>query len=364
MGISNQRRFWPRLAIWILGLALLVATLLPFVESNEWWIRVLGFPRPQFAALLGVVLVVAVLVLERSRPATWLFLTSLLLALGYQVYRIVYFTPLVPVQAMGSEACEERSTVRLLIANVLDSNRRSRPLLDMIREVDADVLHLVETDEWWDDELAVLESSYPFVVRQPQDNTYGMHLLSRLELIEPEVRFLLEEDVPSIKIGLRLRSGAAINFHGLHPKPPRPSVDTDERDAELLIVGDEVAAEDEPAIVAGDLNDVAWSQTNKLFQEISGLLDPRIGRGIYATYNANWLLLRWPLDHIFFEESFTVLTLRRMGDIGSDHFPVFIALCHRPEAAAEQSEPEAGPEARGEMREGIEEGREESQEPD
>jgi len=53
-----------------------------------------------------------------------------------------------------------------------------------------------------------------------------------------------------------------------------------------------------------------------------------------------------------------------MGDIGSDHFPVFIALCHRPEAATKQNEPTAGPEAREEMQEAIEEGREEAQEPD
>ncbi len=83
-----------------------------------------------------------------------------------------------------------------------------------------------------------------------------------------------------------------------------------------------------PAIVAGDLNDVAWSRTNELFQEVSGLLDPRVGRGLYSTYNAHRPLLRWPLDHVFFEPSFEVEALRRMGHIGSDHFPVFISLCH------------------------------------
>jgi endonuclease/exonuclease/phosphatase (EEP) superfamily protein YafD len=221
----------------------------------------------------------------------------------------------------------------------------------------------VETSEAWDRRLAFLTATHPHVVRKPLPNTYGMHLFSRLPLVSPRVRFLVEEDVPSIKTGLRLRSGVRIDFYGLHPKPP-PLQDTAERDAELVLVGREVAKSRIPSIVLGDLNDVAWSATTRLFQEVSGLLDPRIGRSTYSTFNANWPLLRWPLDHIFFDSSFQLEAMDVQGDIGSDHFPVFAVLCFNPAAAAIQPGPRPEREDLGEAEETVDEGRKEEAEED
>ena len=109
-----------------------------------------------------------------------------------------------------------------------------------------------------------------------------------------------------------------------------------DRDAEILLVGREIRNRGEAAIVAGDLNDVAWSHVTRLFRRLSNALDPRIGRGLYATFNARWPLMRWPLDHIFFTEDFRLVRLERMGFIGSDHFPILVELSYEPAGAEEQ----------------------------
>ena len=352
---------WFNVLIWLASLALIAMTLLPLARTSAWWVRAFDFPRAQIAGFLAIVLLAGVLALDRGSGATWLLIVALTASLVYQVVRIFPFTPLAPVQATTVQRCAPSARIRLLIANVLESNRDSRPLLEMTRRLEPDVLLAMETDAWWDRELSALDGDYPFRVRQPQENTYGMHLFSRLELVEPEVRYLLEDDVPSIHAAIRLRSGALVDFHGVHPKPPDIDQDTAERDAELLIVGRQVRKKGVPAIVAGDLNDVAWSRTNRLFQEISGLLDPRIGRGLYSTFNANWPLLRWPLDHVFFHETLALIDMRRMGPIGSDHFPIYIALCHQPEAAARQSAPQPDAEDEQDADEAIDEGREQSE---
>jgi endonuclease/exonuclease/phosphatase (EEP) superfamily protein YafD len=132
----------------------------------------------------------------------------------------------------------------------------------------------------------------------------------------------------------------------------------DTRDGELVLVAREVAREGGPAVVAGALNDVAWSRTTGLFQAIGGLLDPRVGRGAYPTFHANWPILRWPLDHVFFSEHFLLARLERLAHVGSDHFPILITLCRHASAEDKQEPPPADPDDRREGAEAVAEARE------
>ena len=176
----------------------------------------------------------------------------------------------------------------------------------------------------------------------PQDDTYGMLVRSRLPIVNAEVRHFVEETVPSIELTLELASGEPVRLVLLHPRPPRPDIGQDSRlrDAELVMAGREVATFTEPTIVAGDLNDVAWSHSTTLFQELSGLLDPRIGRGLFSTFHAQHWWLRYPLDHVFHSDDLTLVKIERLGNVGSDHFPMLIELAVDPSKRALQDGPE------------------------
>src|SRR5690606_39425936 len=119
------------------------------------------------------------------------------------------------------------------------------------------IVLLVETDQWWLEQLTELECRYPYTVLHPLDNTYGMLLFSRLKLVDPEVKFLIQDDIPSIHSGVMLENGQRIEIRCLHPRPPVPSEESDSlpRDAEILIVGKENREDPRPFIVFGDLKD-------------------------------------------------------------------------------------------------------------
>jgi endonuclease/exonuclease/phosphatase (EEP) superfamily protein YafD len=318
-----------------------VSTVLPLIRANDWWIRWFDFPRLQiFAAGMFLVGLQFFWGLRTSRFRAVLF-STLLLAIGYQAYRIFPYTPLSGKQVKSAARGGNGVIIRFLTANVLMHNRQAEKYLRVLAEANPDIILTTEVDDWWMARLTALDSSYPYQFKYPLGNTYGMVLHSKFPLVEPSVRFLAEPMVPSIHSGIQLPGGQMIHFIGLHPRPPGPteSEDTAERDAELIVTAKISKESNLPVIILGDLNDVAWSRTTALFQKISGLLDPRIGRGMFNTFHADYFLIRFPLDHIFHSAHFKLMDMRRLPHIGSDHFPFYAALSLEPQKDAAQQPP-------------------------
>jgi endonuclease/exonuclease/phosphatase (EEP) superfamily protein YafD len=309
---------------------LAVLTLLPMWRHEAWWVRGQDFPRLQYAALALLLLAIEWFALERGSGRWWLLSGITLACLVCQLWWIVPHTRLHRHEVKSVTDPEPGDTLRIMGVNVLMTNRRADDLLRIVEQARPDVLIAVETDLWWQGRLDVLERDYAHTMKCPLDNLYGMHVYSRLPLEDGQTQYLVEPDVPSMHAMLVLRSGRRVRLHCVHPKPPSPSENASSapRDAELIAVAKSVAASERgaPAIVAGDLNDVAWSATTRLFRKISGLLDPRVGRGMYNTFHAGIPLLRWPLDHLFHSEHFGLVGITRLPAFGSDHFPILVEL--------------------------------------
>jgi endonuclease/exonuclease/phosphatase (EEP) superfamily protein YafD len=328
---------------WGVGGIALVATLLPLLRHTAWWIRVCDFPRLQIVLGLGLTLAAGV-ALGGASAGPWQqgFLVLLAAAAVYQLSRVLPYTPLVrKAVADSTRTRDSRAEFSLAVMNVLQYNRQGALALATMQAADPDVIMAVETDAWWHEQLRPLEATHPYTCHEPLDNTYGLLFFSRLPLKSCQIKYLLDDDIPSLHTHAQLPDGKTwVRLYGLHPKPPAPqeSKTSTRRDAELLLVGKEVDRRDEPTIVFGDMNDVAWSHTSELFRRVSGLLDPRVGRGLMPTFHADYALLRWPLDHVFVSPHFQVVDMRRLPHMGSDHFPIFVRLSYEPQHKAEQEE--------------------------
>lgn len=321
----------------------ILASLVVFVSVwgllplDNWWVRGVDFPRIQIlfvglASLLGLLLFMA-----RWEALDSVLVASLLMVIAFQLRMVLPYTVLWKKEVLKAKPMPNAVQLKLMVSNVLTPNNNTQALVDLVQQKQPDILITLESDKKWEDALSVVEPDYPYSVKVPLDNLYGMHLYSKLELIDPEVKYLLIDDIPSIHTQLKLSNGKVIWLYCLHPMPPSPTEakKSTTRDAELLMVGRHIKAHNQTAILAGDLNDVAWSKTTRMFQRISELLDPRIGRFFINTFHVDYPFLRWALDHIFHSPCFTLIGIERLPSIGSDHFPMMTTLQYEPCAKEE-----------------------------
>lgn len=342
-------------ALVCINILLLIACLLPLWRNEHWLIRSLDFPRLQFSVALVVVLVADLLMLDLMRWWTWALIVGLLCCLCFQAWWILPYGPWHKKEVKDADSPDHANTLSLMTANVLTPNRNAEALLTLVRECKPDILVTLESDSWWQTQLDTLETDYPHSIKCPLDNLYGMHVYSRLPLMNARTEYLVEDDVPSMFADVVLPSGQRIQAHFLHPAPPSPTENATSgpRDKELVIVARLADGEGGPRLVTGDLNDVAWSETTRLFRKISGLLDPRIGRGMFNSFHAKYWFCRWPLDHLFISHHFKLSAIRRLPAYGSDHFAIFAELVLEADNAQKDNGLEADSEDRAMARDKI-----------
>ena len=304
-----------------------VLTLAPLLRVKVGLVRVWDFPRPQIAAASALSLV-GLLAGEAVAPDPFgLSMSAIAIAtLLFQGAHIVPYVPFLATRSARATTTHADREFSVLIANVKRENKEFARLRKLIEDCDPDIVLVLEPDESWRAGLEPVMARYPIRLVDPLDNHYGMIFLTRMDMVTGRLLRPVRPDIPAVEASLRTASGFEFDFYGLHPIPPMPDHSSTERDIELLVAAAKVKERSRPAIVAGDLNDVAWSRTTQRFLATTKMIDPRIGRGFYATFHADYWFLRWPLDHVFYSDDFKLVALQTMPHIGSDHFPIFVRL--------------------------------------
>ncbi len=305
---------------------IIAGSLIPLLREQTYWLRAWTYARLQILTLLiltsALLLTVFGLQLLLHKVLFAMFFLCIILCLS----DILPFSVFGTKQVRTFEEGARHISLSLLVANVLMENENYQALVNQIEHHDPDILFLVETDSNWARSLYSLTDRYPHQYLLPLEDFNGMLFYSKFPIMNVRERYLVQDHIPSLTIDLDVGHDEPIRFYGVHPRPPRPEDATADLDKELMFVAHEAGHHLAPTLVTGDLNDVGWSSTTKKFLRVSGLRDPRRGRGLYNSYNAKNPFVRWPLDHLFQSRHFALKNMQRLEASGSDHFPLFIEL--------------------------------------
>ncbi|MCI5066152.1 endonuclease/exonuclease/phosphatase family protein [bacterium] len=229
------------------------------------------------------------------------------------------------------KACN--SPVSIFIANLLVSNSEHDRFVREVSQVSPDILALCEPNDRWHGVLQEhFGELYPHKIHEFREDGHGIALWSKLPFRRAEVHFLVSKERPSLSATVLTPEGIEFECWVIHPAPPAVKLkdgsrkDSRPRDAELLTLGRRLQEISLPVVVAGDFNDTGWSRTTRMFKKLSGLRDPRVGRGFYTTYPVDYPLLRYPIDHVFVSQDIGLKDISRRGKIGSDHFPFLVSF--------------------------------------
>jgi len=307
----------------VLTIFFVAATIVSSLKLSRWWVKGWDIGRVHLVWSIFVLLILEIIYLPLNQYWTIIYILILLASIIYHLNIIFPFTFFHKVEV--EKAVESNFSVKIMAINIRAKNTQYQRLVDLVHQINPDIFLLTEVTQAWLDATIHLKKQYPHVILQPQENSYGMTLFSKLPIKKSEIKFLVENDVPSFHAVIDFK-GKEIQFLALHPRPPAPSNDEELKDIEIIKVAELVNENSLPTIVGGDLNDVGWSAITHKFKKISGLKDPRIGRGFFNSYNALIPIFRFPIDHFFLSDDFKLLKIKRLRKIGSDHFPILIEV--------------------------------------
>lgn len=215
-------------------------------------------------------------------------------------------------------------SLRILSVNLYYYNLQIEDLIAEIKAVDADVIFLQEAfRSWWqaleDNDMFTL---YPYQVDAPWDSTA---ILSRWPLTD--------KIEASFKAATILVEGQPIRLINVHAPYLFNDAGTEAIDAYYERLHEQLALEQGPLVVAGDLNVSQYSGWYRSLTRI-GLQSCHqlTGRGYVTTWpNGKMRVPAIRLDHALFSSELVCLSIREGEGLGTDHKPLIFDLALLPD---------------------------------
>lgn len=216
---------------------------------------------------------------------------------------------------------------KLLSSNVYGGNGDTAALLDLIRSEQADFVFIQEVTGSHSRELAELNEDYPYSLKIPRDDNFGIAVLSRRPFDTARVVESPPHKYPTLVVEVAIY-GNPVTFVTTHPSPPLGDVGTDARNIQLASIAELMNAVQGPRVLIGDLNTSMWAQHYEELVDSTGLVDARQGFGILPSWPTRLPFAMIPIDHCLVSEELVVKGIRTGPNIGSDHLPLIVELSH------------------------------------
>ncbi len=319
--------------LYVIAMIVTIGSILSIFRNTEnRYLKMLDFPRIQFFIVACLNLALFLLVLKWKKWYDYLLVLGLVGSIAIQSSYLINYTKLVS-ETVSSVIEERRSSqvpISILLVNVKMSNQNAQPLIELIETKQPDLVIAMETDSWWNEQLQSIETQYLHTHKAINNVAYGMALYSKYPLSDTKTNYFNNRKVPSFESIIQLNNQGNVVLYSLHPVPPTHFEElpdnSGQQEVAMMEVGKKIKDRKLPSIVVGDINDVSWGSMDALTGTKGLLHDVRVGRGFYNSYNANNILMRWPLDHVFVTKEFGLLKIERLSGIGSDHFPIYTEL--------------------------------------
>ena len=204
-------------------------------------------------------------------------------------------------------------------SNVEAINGKYDLVVNQIKEINPDIVLLIETSVAWDKGTISLQDKY-FYNHKLLIGAFGFIFYSKMPIKSLQRRkFGTTFDCLDILLSWE---GKDIRFIAAHPPPPINHEVFKIRNQHLLKYAELINEQKSiPTIVCGDLNITPWSEGYINLKENAKLKSTRQGFGLLASW-PSWLPYRIPIDHCLLTQHFGISNTQVLPSVNSDHLPM------------------------------------------
>jgi len=290
------------------------ASVLPLF-ANFWWVfDLFSHFRVQYLVLLTV------LFASLAGRHRWRWAAALL------PFATINALPVYNSWPSGEPQESPSERLSIMNVNVNAANNNYASLLNLVEQELPDLILFVEFNAGWQRAISALAEIYPYRSEAPQQDRFGIALLSRIPFIEQESVDLLATAAISARINL---AGQSVRLLGVHLRPPVSAGWAAMRNQQLVEIDELLGERTEPVIIVGDFNTTTYSPIFSEWLAENELRSAAQATGLTISWPTFLPLLGILIDHYVVSDNVLIDELRRRPAFGSDHYPLTATLSVR-----------------------------------